>query len=353
MKRKAVSILLALCLLAGCLPLSAAAAPPVVSTGLAEDGTFTTTTVWEDGKTALATKNDFVQILVKASDGEVMADVTLPAEPGTGKAFADVKSGDWYEKDVAAVTALGLFFGTSETHFSPNAPMTRAMLATVLHRLGGASCGVGSGSFADVPADSWYAGAVNWAQAIGVVTGTGHGFDPDGMITREQLVAMLFRYAAVIGEQGGAYEYDDFWQYSDWRQVSTWAEEAMRWAITKGFIRGRGSAGLAPQSGATRAEVAAILTRFVDYLRHHNHPNAHYTCVRCGRTAAVAEINRSDYCSDCHSLYYCTNCNQYVDWIFEGFCDGCAPHCINCGVPDHGRGQINGYCEDCYALLFP
>lgn len=239
---------------------------PTVETSTAPDGTVTTTTTWPDGKVAETVKapGGGVAITVTSSAGETLAAVSLPAEPGEAKTFTDVKEGSWYKAAVDTATGLGLFAGTTETEFSPDSPLTRAMLVTVLHRLSGeAEFGVGDGAFTDVPAGSWYADAVDWANAAGVTSGTGSGFSPEGRITREQLVTMLYRYAELIGaDTKGRASLDKF---QDSGSVSKYAAEAMEWAVELGLIQGR-DGNLVPQGNATRAEVAAVLTRFSAFL---------------------------------------------------------------------------------------
>ena len=143
--------------------------------------------------------------------------------------------------------------------------MTRGMLATVLHRLSGTvGYGLGTGNFPDVASGTWYKDAVDWAQATGVVTGTGNGFEPNKDITREQLVTMLYRYAQLIGADDGTSA--NIAGFADSGSVSGYAQDAMRWAVAQGFVSGVGNNRLDPTGKATRAQVAAILTRFTDYL---------------------------------------------------------------------------------------
>lgn len=239
---------------------------PVTNPDTAADGTITTTTIWPDGKTSVKSKTPQgdTNMIVKTAAGEAVAVVSIPENPGPGKQFADAQSG-WYKESVDKATALGLFSGTGANTFSPNEPMTRGMLATVLHRLSGTvGYGLGTGNFPDVANGAWYKDAIDWAQATGVVTGMGNGFEPNRDITREQLVTMLYRYAQLIGADDGTSA--SIAAFADSGSVSGYAQGAMEWAVAQGFVSGVGNNRLAPTGKATRAQVAAILTRFTDYL---------------------------------------------------------------------------------------
>ena len=190
-------------------------------------------------------------------------DNTKPASDSKPKLpFTDVSTSDWFYSDVMFVYENGLFSGTDSRSFSPNASMTRAMLVTVLYRLEGEPAGTGSSSFSDVYSGSYYEKAVAWAAANGIVTGTGStSFSPDAKVTREQLAAILYRYAQYkkLDTDAGA-KLDSF---SDAGNVSGYASEALSWAVSEGLINGA-SGRLMPKGDATRAQVAAILHRFVE-----------------------------------------------------------------------------------------
>lgn len=156
--------------------------------------------------------------------------------------FVDVSDQNWFYGSVKFVLEKGLFFGTSDTTFSPNVPMTRAMLWTVLARLDGQNLSAGG---------SWYEKAQQWAKNKGL----SDGFNPNDSITREQLVTMLWRYAG-SPKPGG-----DLSRFSDADHVADYAKEAMAWAVEKGLIQGEGGR-LMPQGNAERAQLAAILLRF-------------------------------------------------------------------------------------------
>lgn len=180
-----------------------------------------------------------------------------------GKSFADTSS-HWATDAVAFVTSHGLFNGVSDADFSPNSPMTRSMLATVLNRLENEAKPVDNKQFSDVEPGSYYADAVAWAAEHNIVTGIGDGkYAPDQSITREQLAVMLYRYATDFG-------YDTskkvtIGTYPDGVSVSDWAQDAMQWAVGSGLINGT-NGNLAPQQNASRAEVATILQRFISNL---------------------------------------------------------------------------------------
>ena len=188
-------------------------------------------------------------------------DWTEPEEPATDVSdiFIDVAPNAWYKDAVQYAYDNGLMTGTSANEFAPEATTTRAMIVSILARLENVTSAEDAG-FADVSAGDWYATAVNWAASAGVVSGTGDGnFSPNAAITREQLAAMLMNYSAWKGEDVSARA--DLSTYRD--QPSTWAEETMSWAVAEGLINGVTADQLQPQGNATRAQVAAILQRFL------------------------------------------------------------------------------------------
>lgn len=183
--------------------------------------------------------------------------------PVSGLPFGDVKSADWFYNDVKYVYEKGMMAGTAADVFAPNATTTRAMIVTILYRLEGSPAVTGTSSFVDVPAGQWYTDAVNWAAANQIVKGTSATtFAPNASITREQMAAILYRYAQYKG-------YDvtkkaDLSGYSDNGQVSAYAKDALAWANAAKLINGVTNTTLAPQGNATRAQVSAILHRFCD-----------------------------------------------------------------------------------------
>ena len=178
------------------------------------------------------------------------------AQPGGVSGFADVPQTNWFADAVRYVTGKSLMNGTSTTAFSPNENMSRAMLATVLYRMSGETAEADS-SFGDVSASAYYAAAVNWASSKGIVNGTGaDAVSPNASITREQLAAMLYRYA---GEPSVS---ADLSAYTDTVDISPYASKAVEWCVAKGILSGKSATRLAPQDTATRAECAAMLQRF-------------------------------------------------------------------------------------------
>lgn len=183
--------------------------------------------------------------------------------PVSSLPFGDVKTADWFYNDVKYVYEKGIMAGTAADVFAPNATTTRAMIVTILYRLEGSPAVTGTSSFVDVPAGQWYTDAVNWAAANQIVKGTSATtFAPNDSITREQMAAILYRYAQYKG-------YDvtkkaDLSGYSDNGQVSAYAKDALAWANAAKLINGVTNTTLAPQGNATRAQVSAILHRFCD-----------------------------------------------------------------------------------------
>lgn len=182
-------------------------------------------------------------------------------QPGASASqFTDLTSGSWYYGGVRYALENGLMTGTSARTFAPDRPVTRAMLVTILWRLAGEPYGRVS-PFEDVLPGSWYAQAVSWAYDKGIVTGvTAASFQPDAPVTREQLCAILCRYAALTGKNTAASASLD--AFTDRAQVSAYAEASVRWALQAGLLTGVGSSRLAPRSGATRAQLAVLLQRF-------------------------------------------------------------------------------------------
>ena len=190
--------------------------------------------------------------------------VTLarPAAP-VGLPFADVSGSDWFYNDVRYVYEKGIMDGTGADRFSPNAPLTRAMIVTILYRMAGSPSVSGSSDFTDVAAGKWFAKAVAWAAANGIVNGYGSGlFGPNDPVTREQLAAILYRYAVYGGMTAVTLE-ENLGSFADTAQLSAYAIQAMNWAVGQGLINGSGS-NLVPKAQATRAQVAAIIHRYLE-----------------------------------------------------------------------------------------
>lgn len=221
-----------------------------------------------------------VAVLVKPDGTEEVLKTSVPTDKGVAvkltesaelklvdksKEFEDT-TGHWAEPNVDFVTARDLFQGTSETTFAPNTAMTRGMLVTVLYRLDGERKGDAAASFTDVAQDAWYTDAVAWGAENKVVEGLGNDtFAPTANITREQLAAMVYRYAKTLG-----YGYEGEWashlDFNDTEKVSDWSLEAVNWLVDNGVLTGKPGQLLDPQGNATRAEVATVLERFVKLL---------------------------------------------------------------------------------------
>lgn len=195
--------------------------------------------------------------LDQSSEIQLADNLTDTFQPAAGGTFTDVPATHWAAGAVAFVSSQGLLQGTGASAFAPGQPMTHAMLVTALWREAGSPVVNYAMDFDDVDEDQWYTEAVRWAASEGIVTGTGKGFSPDAALTRESLAAILFRYA------GGQADADQLGSYADGAGVSAWAREAMNWAVAQGLITGKSGGRLDPGGTASRAEVSAILMRYV------------------------------------------------------------------------------------------
>ena len=177
--------------------------------------------------------------------------------------FADAAPGDWFYGDLVYVCENGLMDGVSDTLFAPDGAVTRGMIVTIMHRLEGGPVVDYLLPFADVDEGAWYAEAVRWAASEGIVTGVSEtAFAPDEPVTREQLAAILWRYAKYKGHDVSIGESTNILSYTDFAEISEYAIPAMQWACGEGIITGSGEGVLNPRGGATRAEAAAMLARF-------------------------------------------------------------------------------------------
>ena len=211
------------------------------------------------------TRSEVIEKLFSTNTGTNTGTPAVPSQRPDSELprqrFGDVPQNIWFASGVQFAAEQGLFTGVSANEFAPYDPMTRAMLVTVLYRLDGEEA-AGTNGFADVLNGKWYTNAIAWASANGIVEGlSGNRFAPNAPIAREQLAAILFRYAKACGYDVSARA--ELTAYADAAQVSTWAGDAMRWAVAAGLISGRSGAQLAPKGEATRAEVAVILMNFV------------------------------------------------------------------------------------------
>ena len=245
---------------------------------MAEGAQLTVTLPEDAGKTVILIPTASSDTsLVAIVDGKVVRDsmngrdglrLTLTGDAqirivDNSKSVQDVAAGSWYYSAVRFVSSHELFQGTASGQFSPQAAMDRGMLVTVLWRLAGEP-DAGSGSvFSDIAPDAWYSDAVAWASSEGIVNGISQSlFKPADHVTREQVAAFLYRFAqwkGITSGQGSGSLQD----FRDGSQVSSWARDAMAWAVACGIISGKDAATLDPQGQATRAEVAAMLERFM------------------------------------------------------------------------------------------
>ena len=179
--------------------------------------------------------------------------------------YSDVPAGSYYEKAVIWAMQKGVANGMGGGKFEPDGQLTRAQLVTVLYRAAGEpDTGKQVNPFTDVADDAWYTKAVIWAANNGIVNGVAKNvFAPDASITREQIATMLYRYAGAE-----AAKEDKLSAFPDAAKVSDWAKEALNWAVASGLINGvadaNGTANLEPQATATRAQIATILMRWLE-----------------------------------------------------------------------------------------
>ena len=197
-------------------------------------------------------------------DMTVYAGWRVDENPGTGvNPFTDISEKDWFYGDVMFVYENGLMLGTSKTLFSPHGTAMRGMMATILWHMEGSPVPKGKNSFTDVEAGKWYADAITWTAENDIFAGYGKDkFGPDDPITREQLAAIFYRYADYKG-------YDltvkgDLDKFKDADKITDYAKTAMQWAVGSGLVKGKSGNLLDPQGTATRAEIAAMLHRFIE-----------------------------------------------------------------------------------------
>ena len=192
----------------------------------------------------------------------------IKENPSTGfeNPFTDVSESDWFFNDVKFVYQNGLMNGTSATTFSPEGTTSRGMIVTILWRMAGSpdmEDKIWGYPFADVDATAYYGTAVYWARLNGIAGGYDDAtFGPNDPITREQMAAILYRYAQYKGYDVSAKA--DLNKFTDADEISNYALEALQWANAEGLINGKGDGVLDPKGQATRAEAAAILTRFCE-----------------------------------------------------------------------------------------
>ena len=220
-----------------------------------------------NGKAVSVTKVNDTTYTFTQPDGAVTVDVTFKPAVNLSR-FVDVDATAWYADSIRWAIENGVMNGVSPKYFNPDGDTTRAMVATMLWRLEGSPVVSGEMKFVDVAEGTWYTEAVRWAASTGIITGSKipadttpwpMGFRPDDAVTREQLAAMLYRYAQYKKADVSASA--SLSNYGDAQAVSSWATSAMQWAVGSGIINGVGS-DLAPAGNATRAQVATMLMRY-------------------------------------------------------------------------------------------
>lgn len=245
------------------------------------------------------TRKFFSAILVGAL---LLTTVPALANENTGDTplpFTDVASGEWYYDAVKYAYAQGLMTGTSDTSFEPNTTMTRGMIVSVLYRREGnpdISNEILGYPYEDVLTSDWFSTPVYWARLHGIVTGySAEQFGPNDPITREQLAAILYNYADYKGWDVSATT--DLSRYSDAASISDWATTVLSWANAEGLINGMTETTIDPQAGATRAQVAAIMQRFLGESDTPDEPQGETVTLRIGLpdnlkdvTATVDEV---------------------------------------------------------------
>ena len=169
---------------------------------------------------------------------------------------------NWFFDDVKYVYSQGIMDGVGAEQFAPNEPLTRGMIVTILYRMEKTPAVSAAASFTDVPGGKWYSNAVAWAAEKQIVNGYGDGrFGPNDPVTREQLAAILFRYAVYQGMQAVTLE-ENLVPYADAAQIASYAIANMNWAVGRGLLNGSNGQ-LMPKAHATRAQVAAIIHRYL------------------------------------------------------------------------------------------
>ena len=235
-----------------------------------ESTTFTVTPhLWLKNGTYTDTLTFKIRMFnVQEGENDIPAEDTVQARfvvgdgSGTGLPFTDVKSGDWFCDSVRYVYENELMSGTGTTTFGPNEKTTRGMIVTILYRLENEPSVSADSAFSDVEAGQYYANAVAWANQNGIVTGYDDGrFGPNDTITREQMAAILYRYADYKEQDVSAAA--DLSAFTDAGSVSDYAVQAFEWAVSEGLITGSTDTTLSPAGSALRCEVATILMRFL------------------------------------------------------------------------------------------
>ena len=203
----------------------------------------------------------------RTKEAEMFISGTAFYQSGT---FKDVYTRDWYYEAVEFVNEKGIMNGVGASKFDPSANMTRAMMVTTLAKLGGVNMTAykNKTSFVDVKATDWYAPYVEWAYKNGITNGIGDGkFGPDKMITRQDLVAMLYKFCQVAGYKVTFTDNGAIKGFADYNKLSTYAVEAMKWAVARKCISGNTNNCIDPLGKATRAQTAQIMNNYYDNAR--------------------------------------------------------------------------------------
>lgn len=238
-------------------------------TGYAVD---TVTVTGANGRNVAVTKvNDTTYTYIQPGM-DVKTDVTFKAAQAapasTAEVFApysDLDASGWYADGVRYALENGIMSGYGNGKFGPGDTTSRAMIAQILYNLEGKPAYSGMLTYTDVDADDWYAAAIRWASAEGILDGYGnHLFGPNDVLTREQLVTILYRYAKSKGVDVSGQT--SLTGYSDSASVSGWAEDAMQWAVAAGVVTGKGDGILDPKGNATRSEIATIMMRYCENI---------------------------------------------------------------------------------------
>ena len=216
-----------------------------------------------NGEAVATTANADGTVSFEQPRGKVTITVTFAEKTSAWEnPYSDVSEDDWFFEPVRFVQENGLMTGTSAGTFAPDMTTTRGMLVTILWRQAGEPQAAAAADFSDVSADAYYADAVAWAAEAGIVNGySDSAFGPADAITREQMAAILMNYSEHQGSDVSARA--DLSGFSDAAGVSTWADEAVQWAVSEGLIKGVTADTIQPQGQATRAQVAAILQRYL------------------------------------------------------------------------------------------
>lgn len=245
-------------------PAAAKAGDTVTLTPAPEEGYEVGEVIVTDrfGDTVDVTANPDGTYTFTMPNGQVKVAVTFVEVQPEPLPFTDVKEGDWFHDAVRYVYDNGLMDGVGDGQFAPNATTNRAMVVTILYRLAGEPDVSGDLGFTDVEPGLWYSNAVAWAAQKGIVNGISETeFAPSGDLTREQLATILYRYAESMGYDVSAQA--DLSGFPDAGDIQSYATQALAWAVAEGLLQGFEDDSLQPGGTATRAQIAAILMRFL------------------------------------------------------------------------------------------